>query len=122
VAVKDRVLTEDDVRFIYQALRDGESQVLLARDFDVTQQSISAINTGKAWAHVTGQVFVPTSKRKLTVDDVLAIDAGIRAGIKNQQLADEFDVSNQIISNIRRGRDWTWVTGRIPNRKRTRND
>jgi hypothetical protein len=118
----ETALTEDDVRYIYAALQDGESQVLLARDFDVTQQSISAINTGKAWGHVTGKVFVSNPRRKLTVDDVLAIDAGLRAGVRNQQLADEFEISNQLVSNIRRGRDWTWVTGRTPNNRRKLND
>lgn len=118
---KDAVLTEDDVRFIYQQLKAGEPQALLARDFDVTQQSISAIGTGRTWGHVTGQVLRETHRCKLTVDDVLAIDAAIRAGAKNIELAREFSVSNQLISNIRRGRDWTWVTGRTPTR-RTRND
>lgn len=118
----ESVLTEDDVRFIYQALLDGDSQVLLARDFDVTPQSISAIKTGRTWSHVTGQTLTETHRCKLTVDDVLAIDTALRAGAKNIDLAREFSVSNQLISNIRRGRDWTWVTGRTPNKRRTRND
>jgi len=121
MAVKDRVLTEDDVLFIYEALQDGEAQAILARDFDITQQSVSAIWTGRTWSDVTGKVLQESHRCKLTVDDVLAIDTALRAGAKNVDLAREFSVSNQLISNIRRGRDWTWVTGRTPKR-RTKND
>ena len=118
MAVKDRVLTEDDVRLIFQALQDGEPQPSLANEFGITQQSISAIKTGAAWAHVTGAVHRPSQKSQLTAEDVLAIDAAIRAGEPGAALAAEYGVSQETISNIKHGRNWNWVTGRPYTKRR----
>jgi DNA-binding XRE family transcriptional regulator len=106
------VLSEDDVLFIHAALRDGESQPALAADFGVTQQTISAINTGKAYSELTGRVQQQTAKAQLTVEDVRAIDVALRAGIPGRVIAEDYAVSEQAISNIKCGRNWTWVTGR----------
>lgn len=110
--MSDKVLTEEDVRLIHRALLDGEPQPALANEFGITQQSVSAIKTGAAWAHVTGVVHKPTAKSQLTVEDVLAIDTALRAGATGSSLAEDYAVSQETISNIKRGRNWTWVTGR----------
>ena len=113
----DKRLTEADVRIIHEALLDGESQPILAIEFGVTQQSISAIHTGKAWGHVTGKALVPTRRAKLTVEDVEAIDDALREGVPGRVLAEDYAISIQAISNIKCGRDWSWVTGRSPKRR-----
>jgi uncharacterized protein (DUF433 family) len=114
----DKRLTEDDVRTIYQALQEGESQPILAIEFGVTQQSVSAIRTGKAWSSVTGQILIPSKRAQLTVEDVEAIDDALRAGVSGRILAEDYAVSEQAISNIKCGRDWSWVTGRSPKRRK----
>jgi hypothetical protein len=111
------VLSEDDVLFIHAALRDGETQPALAADFGVTQQTISAINTGKAWGEITGRTLLTSAKAQLTVEDVRAIDVALRAGVPGRIIAEDYCVSEQAISNIKRGRNWTWITGRPSTRR-----
>ncbi len=112
-------LTAEDALAIYQAVRNGEPQAVLAAEFGITQQSVSAINTGASWSSVTGQAFHATHRAQLTVDDVRAIDEALKAGVSNKVLAQDYAVSNQAISNIKCGRDWVWVTGRAPKRRST---
>ena len=45
-------LTEQDVRYIKVFLAAGAKQRVIARNFGVTQVTISNINTGKTWSHV----------------------------------------------------------------------
>lgn len=111
------VLTPEDAMAIYRGVQAGELQQTLADEFEVTQRTISSIATGQTWSHVTGHKFRPSSKRQLTEDDVLAIDSALRAGATNAALAEEFCVTNQLISNIRRGRNWTAITGRTATRR-----
>lgn len=113
-----RILSESDVLIIFEAVKDGEAQALLASDFGVSQQVVSEIMTGKSWSHVTGQVLKTSPRCKLTIEDVLAIDAAMKAGANNRSIAADYVVSEQAISNIRCGRNWSGVTGRLPKRKR----
>jgi hypothetical protein len=46
-----QVLTDDQVRQIKNRLMDGEAQVSIAKDFDVSFQQISKIAKGDRWAH-----------------------------------------------------------------------
>lgn len=48
------VLTPEDVEVINERLQRGEKGAVIARDFAVSQQSISAIKTGDAWNWLTG--------------------------------------------------------------------
>jgi microcompartment protein CcmL/EutN len=113
-------LTEQDVLAIFEAVKAGEAQALLAADFGVSQQVVSEIMTGKSWGHVTGRTMKTSARCKLTVEDVKAIDAAIEAGLSNQEIAWSYAVSNQAISNIRTGRNWFSVTGRTPRRRSDR--
>ena len=45
-------LTEDDVRCIRNLLLAGATQNLIARQFGVSETTVSDINTGKRWSHV----------------------------------------------------------------------
>lgn len=45
-------LSINQVREIKRLLRDGVSQRLLARDFDISRSVIGDINTGRIWTHV----------------------------------------------------------------------
>lgn len=116
------VLDPDDVLAIHEALQAGESQPSLARDFGVTQQTISAINTGAAWGEITGRTLLTSAKAQLTVEDVIAIDAALREGVPGKVIAEDYAVTEQAISNIKRGRNWTWVTGRPAIRRADQRD
>lgn len=47
--------------------------------------------------------------RKLSIDDVQAIRFGLYCQIKGCELAQMFNVSQQIISNIKHGRNFAWL-------------
>lgn len=113
-------LTENDVRIIFASVNAGEAQSLLAHDFGVSPQVISEIMTGKSWGHVTGRVLKTSARCKLTVEDVLAIDSAIREGRSNRSIAEDYSVSEQAVSNIKTGRNWFSVTGRVPARRADR--
>lgn len=116
----NQILTENDVRTIFEAVNAGDPQVMLAKEFGVTPQVISEIMTGKSWGRVTGKVLKTSPRCKLTVEDVLDIDAQIRSGVTNTAIAADYAVSVQAISNIRTGRNWFSVTGRVPARRSDR--
>ena len=46
-------LTEKDIPVIWQRLKNGEVQRIIALDYGVHQVTISRIKTGKDWSHVT---------------------------------------------------------------------
>lgn len=48
------MLTPEDVRIINERLQQGEKGAVIARDFAVSQQSVSAIKTGETWNWLTG--------------------------------------------------------------------
>lgn len=48
------VLTAEDVEVINERLQNGEKGAAIARDFAVSQQSISSIKTGETWNWLTG--------------------------------------------------------------------
>lgn len=52
--MSSKVLTREDVEVINLRLQEGEKGAVIARDFAVSQQSISAIKTGESWGWLTG--------------------------------------------------------------------
>lgn len=48
------VLTAEDVLVINERLQEGEKGAVIARDFAISQQSVSSIKTGETWNWLTG--------------------------------------------------------------------
>lgn len=48
-------LTEEQVRSIVRCLARGWTQQALADEYDISRVSVSNINTGMTWRHVTGK-------------------------------------------------------------------
>lgn len=120
-------LTVEDVKAIYDRLQAGHKGAAIARDFAVSQQAVSAIRTGTSWGHVTGlrpgDPRAHTHRGTLTRDQVLDVDAALRAGMPVAELARMFGVTYQTIYAIRLGTSWSWLTGRPvlkPKRKESR--
>jgi hypothetical protein len=111
-------LTEDDVLFILAEVRKGKRgvQSRLAIEFDVTQQTISEIATGKSWSSLTGVTYVRRPHAKISKDTVLQVDAAIRAGMPVQEITARFNLPAGTVSQIKNGKRWAGVTGR-PNRR-----
>lgn len=109
-------LTAEDVLAIHSRLLDGDSGVSIARDFGVSQQTVSSIRTGECWGNVTGlSPRTPgehTGRGKLSRPDVLAISEELRRGARAIDLAKQYGVSHNTIYLIRTGRIWAWLTGR----------
>ena len=120
-------LTVEDVEIIYSRLQNGDKGAAIARDFAVSQQSISAIRTGENWGHVTGlkpgDPRAHTNRGTLTRDQVLAVDRLLKEGVEVGVLARSYGVTYQTIYAIRLGTSWAWLTGRPvikPARKKDR--
>jgi uncharacterized protein (DUF433 family) len=111
------VLEEEDVKVIFQRLQEGEKGAAIARDFAISQQSISAIKTGKSWGHVTGLGDPPDPRSrivnsKLTEEQVLDIDSRLKAGEPIKTIAARYGVCYGTVREIKLGLSWAWLTGR----------
>lgn len=117
---KPGVLSKEDVLVINERLLAKERGAAIARDFEVSQQSISAIKTGESWGHVTGRgTKQPASPERmntksavLTVAQVREIADRLDGGARQTVLAEEYNVSTQTIYSIKSGLAWGWLTGR----------
>ncbi|HEX9227900.1 MAG TPA: hypothetical protein VF885_14955 [Arthrobacter sp.] len=110
------VLTTEDVEVIHERLIRGEKGVDIARDFAVSQQTVSSIRTGESWGYATGvDPDAPrpnTDRGSLSRVDVRAIDKLLKEGVEVAVLARGYGVSYQTIYAIRMGKTWAWLTGR----------
>ena len=108
------VLEREDVEVIHLRLEKGEPGTAIARDFCISQQTVSGIKNGQLWASVTGRPLQLSKKPKLslTPDQVREIDAELRRGVANRVLADRYGVTRSMIYNIKIGKTWGWITGR----------
>ena len=108
------VLEREDVEVIHLRLEQGEPGTTIARDFCISQQTVSGIKNGQLWARVTGRPLKISKKPKLSLapDQVREIDAELRRGVTCRVLADRYGVTRSMIYNIRIGKTWAWVTGR----------
>jgi len=111
------VLSRDQVLDIYERILDGEAGPSIADDYGISQQSVSAIGTGRNWSSVTGASFNPGPRSPLTDDQVLEIDGLLRDGYSVRDLAGMYGASFNTIREIRSGRRWFNVTGRPSLRK-----
>ena len=111
------VLLREDVEVIWERLQAGDKGNAIARDFMISQQTVSAINTGKIWNSVTGLNEAPdplanNHRSKLTVENVRWIDALIELDIPTGKIAEAYQVSPSAISQIKSGKTWGHITGR----------
>ena len=96
-------LSEAQVREIDQRLKQGESTVVLGREFGVSRTMISHIRTGKAWQWITGNDSAP-KKPKLSAEDREQIKTLLSEGRTGREVAKLFDVSPAVVSCIKNGR------------------
>ena len=73
-----------------------DNRVLNLRYDTRTQNILDVYLQGKAW-------------RKLTIEDVHAIRCGLAAGLTGRKLAQLYGVSEQTISQIKRGGSFAWL-------------
>jgi hypothetical protein len=110
-------LTDAAVIHIYES---GDSGRSLAQRFGVSPGTIHLIRQGKIWTHITSQIAPFKGQRRarargsehgraiLSEADVLAICA--QPERTGRVLAAEYGVNESAISNIRTGKNWSWLT------------
>lgn len=108
-------LIEDDVIAILDRIEAGGKNVDIAREFEVSEQTISGIRTGQCWSSVTGIEYKPRKRAPrnvLTEEQVLEVDAELRRSITVNELAKRFGVTRSVIYNISIGKTHGRLTGR----------
>lgn len=104
------VLTPEDALVIYERAQAGERQSVIARDFVVSEATVSGIKCGYYWNDVTGHERVRplTEMQKLTLaiysaywDEKLPVPA----------IAKRFGVSRGMVYDIRNGTTRPEITG-----------
>lgn len=112
--VKAAKLSESQVMEIDSLLRQGLSCPTIAAMFDVHRNTVLHIKNGKVWAHTTGRDGSDKANpRKLTAAEVIKIDAMLRAGERDYLIAKAFSIDATTLSNIKNGRSWRQITGRV---------
>lgn len=114
-------LTDPQVREIQMLLAQGLPQSVIGKRYGVTQGTISWINRGKSWKHVSpSDGFQPSQTdgplrgesngaARLTDRDVVEIRALLKQGVYQRVIADTFGVSQSLISLINLGRAWAHI-------------
>lgn len=107
---------KDNLVIIVQRIQSGERCEAIAKDFGVSRQLISSIKCGRNWSSLTGLQGVP-SRRKLNNEMVQLIVQRVQSGEKDKIIAKEFNVCQQYISDIKRGKVYSSITGITPKQK-----
>jgi uncharacterized protein (DUF433 family) len=108
-------LTKAQVLEIRRRLEAGETQTAVAKDYPVSRQHISAIASGKHWAH-QGNIEVLKRRQpaigedhgrsRLTEAQVLDIRQRVLAGESRQAIATDYGLSREHVWRIARGKIW----------------
>jgi transcriptional regulator with XRE-family HTH domain len=111
-------LTENQVKEIFLS---AEPQEILAERFGVTRTTISEIQTGKTWRHVTANLTPPVRPKqqiKLTTNQIIEI---FLAEGTLKEIAQRFGISPYTVYEIKKGRMHANVTAGLtppPNHKK----
>jgi len=120
-------LTENNVTLIKTLISQGINISVIASEFNVTPQQISAIKSGRTWSRIT----IPemTNKQlkelqasktsglkgenckvsKLSNENVREIKVMINNGERTKDIAKKFNVRPNTISTIKSGRTWSHI-------------
>jgi DNA-directed RNA polymerase specialized sigma24 family protein len=117
-------LSELEVRQIRGLLVHGLPQREIATEFRVSEGTVSDIGHWRTWAHLPndypGWVYREgcddtqgehNGNARLSEDEVREIRQLSEQGVPQRAIADEFGVSQSIVSKIKRGTAWAHVTG-----------
>ena len=88
-----------------QAYKDDLRQRMLGNQFAAGHPSW---NSGKAHAAIRGS---KNHNAKLTEHDVVVVKKLLGRRIKGRKIARQFGVSEYVISDIKRGKSWSWLDG-----------
>jgi plasmid maintenance system antidote protein VapI len=105
-----RKLTAEDVVGIRRALSAGTRVGAISAEYGITQQMVSQIQTGRAYADVRGPVQRPARRAEpLTVEQVTAINRRVGDGERRPDVATAFGISPSTVNAVMTGR----ISGRV---------
>lgn len=113
-------MSETDVLAARRMAADGVPICEIARRFPVGHGAMTALVTGRTWAHLPGAIAAPSkaigagarpgqNAKMLSAEKVAAIKSRLRAGETNRPIAADYGVSHITISAIRHERIWSHV-------------
>lgn len=97
-------LTEDQVREIFEFV--GPMRVI-AQKHGITISTVSGIQNGYQWRHVTDKLIDRDRSRELSDDTIRQIFVAVGTHV---EVADRFGVAVSVSTNIRNRRTFKWVT------------
>jgi hypothetical protein len=104
------VLTPEDVLDIYELAWSGDNQTQIAKDYAVSQATVSGIKLGYYWNEVTGhERHRPLTPRQERIMDIYSAYWDSKRTVPD--IAAEYGVSLSTVYDIRRGLVGARVTG-----------
>ena len=114
-------LQPDQALAIAERIAAGERQVAVAKRFDISVETVSAIKSGKRWSDVIGDEL---RKRMQAASPIIALDEAaargimraLEAGHSGRCIAEEYGISASMVSAIKHGRAWGRLDPELPAR------
>lgn len=101
--------TDEDVREIRQAHRDGTPQGELATRYNVSQAAISSIVRWKTWTHVDPESRPQVKPGRLTDTQVRQVRRLYGSGVSQKALAEQFGTNQATVSLVVRRKSYEHV-------------
>jgi transposase len=104
-------LSPDQVRAIAEAIAAGERHTAIAERFGVSVETVGAIKSGKRWADaldadLRARMASATTSSALDERSARRVMEALEAGQSGRSIAEEFGISQSMVSAIRHGRAW----------------
>lgn len=99
-------IDEKQVIEIIKLVRAGTPQYQIAEQFNISQSTVSAIEHGKLWKHLTNGLSISRrinkGSSKLTSNDLGKIRMSIKEGIPLKIIAEQFGVGYKTVNRIKK--------------------
>lgn len=101
---------------VLEIFNSKDAGKILAKKYGISISSVSEIRRGAKWSHLTGKEYVKS--RILTYEEIMGI---FNSYDTLPVTAKRYSVTVEVVSAIRTGKSWGWVTGKkyepIPDRR-----
>jgi hypothetical protein len=100
------ILTEVDVIKIIEKLKNGERNIDLAREYNVSHITIDDIRCNRTWRFIERQAIASNGPIKKLAGEHIPIIRSMFANFTDRQIAQKFGVAPATINQIRHGNTW----------------
>lgn len=114
-------LVPEQVRAIAECIASGEHHSAVAERFGVSVETVGAIKSGKRWAgeldaDLRERMQTDSAGAVLDADSARRIMTALEGGRSGRSIADEFGVSQSMVSAIKCGQAWASIDPKLPAR------